>query len=72
MIINIFNPSLIILGGELAPAGDLILAPIKEIVEKEALTRLFNEVEIRITKLGLLAGAMGATTLILEKIFDAD
>ena len=71
-IINIFNPSLIILGGELAQARDLILTPVRERVEKEVLTRLGQEVEIKLTKLGPLAGALGATTLVLEKIFDAD
>ena len=71
-IINIFNPSLIILGGELAQSRDLILIPVRETVKKEVLTRLGEEVEIRLTKLDPLSGAIGATTLVLEKIFDAD
>jgi len=71
-LINIFNPALIILGGELAQAGDLILAPIKRIVKEEALNRFSREAVIVLTKLGPLAGARGAAALILEKKFDAD
>lgn len=69
-VVNLFNPGLIIIGGSIAQAEDLVLAPLKETFKSYALTKPSNEVDIHLTDLGESAGAMGATTLVLDKFFE--
>ncbi|WP_134704563.1 ROK family transcriptional regulator [Ammoniphilus sp. YIM 78166] len=64
-LINILNPSRIILGGGVSKAGEFILGPMKETVEKRAL----NSASICEVKLGDFGTAIGAATLVLQKLF---
>lgn len=63
---HIFRPDLIVLGGGVAEAGDLLLTPIRQTVEQFAspfyLKRL-NQIEV--SALGPEAAAIGCATLIL-------
>lgn len=69
-VINIFNPGLVIVGGIVAQAGNMILEPIRRKVKTCALTKLANGVDIRLTEFDETAGALGAVTLVLEKVFE--
>lgn len=69
-VVNLFNPGLIIIGGLIAQAGDLILDPIRRTVKACALTKLANEVDVRLTEFDEAGGALGATTLVLEDLFE--
>lgn len=69
--INLMNPKMIILGGSLAEAGDLLLDPIREKVQRSALVRSVPDVEIRTSELGRHAVAVGAATLALDAAFSA-
>ena len=60
-LINVFNPELVVLGGELAAAaGDYILDPMRMAVNKHAVHLVSQETEIRRGALGIDAGAVGA------------
>jgi predicted NBD/HSP70 family sugar kinase len=60
-LINVFNPELVVLGGELAAAaGDYILDPMRMAVNKHAVHLVSQETEIRRGVLGIDAGAVGA------------
>ncbi|MEW9669383.1 ROK family transcriptional regulator [Ammoniphilus sp. 3BR4] len=67
-LINILNPSRVILGGGVSKAGEFILGPMKETVEKRAL----NSASICTVKLGDYGTAIGAATLVLKKLFMPD
>ncbi|PLR77406.1 hypothetical protein CU633_10660 [Bacillus sp. V3-13] len=64
-MINTLNPARIILGGGVSNAGEFLLVPMKEMVEKRAL----NSTPISTTNLGVYGTAIGAVTLVLKKIF---
>ena len=68
-IINLFNPGLIVIGGLITQAGDYIFVPTRSVSKKRAFRKLANEADVRITQLGETAGALGATTLVLEEFF---
>jgi len=60
---NILNPQLFILGGGVACGwGELLLAPLREVVAKRAMS-LNSLVEIKPAQLGEQAGALGASYL---------
>jgi len=69
-VVNLFNPGLIIIGGLIAQADGLILEPLKETFTSHVLDKPADEVDIQLTGLDESAGAMGATTLVLDKFFE--
>jgi predicted NBD/HSP70 family sugar kinase len=68
-LVNLFGPEVIILGGTMAEAGDLILDPICRTVRAKALERMEKDVEIRTSSFGKDEAIKGATTLALFQHF---
>jgi predicted NBD/HSP70 family sugar kinase len=64
-LLNIFNPATIILGGSLTRAGEDLLKPIRETVQKRALWHSIADTRILISTLGEEAIALGAATQVL-------
>jgi predicted NBD/HSP70 family sugar kinase len=67
-ICNLLNPERIIVGGELARAGDLVLEPIRATLRRSAMA-LTRDVEVMTAELdlGARAGASGAAALVLRQ-----
>ena len=63
-VVNLLNPEKIIIGGGVADAGEILFAPIRETIQKRAMTIQKNAVEIVPAKLGNTAGVIGASLLI--------
>ncbi|MFO7609430.1 MAG: ROK family transcriptional regulator [Candidatus Krumholzibacteriia bacterium] len=64
--LNILNPSLVILGGDLVRLGDLLLDPLRETVQQRTLVSSVAAAEIKASELGPRAVAIGAATLVLK------
>jgi len=62
-IVDTLNPEIIIIGGGLAWAGDLLLRPAKETMGENALSPLAKKTKVVRAKLGKFAGAIGAALL---------
>ncbi|GGE16961.1 N-acetylglucosamine repressor [Marinithermofilum abyssi] len=69
-LVNLFNPTKIILSGGVIRAGDFVLEPLKETVKNRALSVPAKEVSITVSELGTHAQAIGAFTLVLQKMFE--
>ena len=63
---NIFNPDVIVIGGGVIAAGDLLLGPAREELRKRALPPM-NETPVREAVLGSDAGMIGAAAMALEE-----
>ncbi len=59
-IINIFNPDLLILGGEMSVTGDYLIQPVKMGIKKYSLNVVNEDSKIVISKLKEQAGLVGA------------
>jgi predicted NBD/HSP70 family sugar kinase len=68
VLINIFNPELVILGGILAESGDFIRLPAKSALNKYALNLVSNDTQLAISKLGEKAGVMGGCLMARNRI----
>lgn len=68
-LINLLNPSLVIVGGGTSSAGDLLLEPIREVALARTLPALRNQVQILLTPLGEDACPMGGAALVIEELF---
>ena len=68
MLINIFNPELLILGGTLSETGEYLRLPIRSAVSKFSLSLVNNDTQLKTSKLGEKAGVMGACLIARNKV----
>ncbi len=61
--INTFDPDLVVVGGGVSAAGELLLAPAREEAGRHRLTGVGTRTEIRRARYGPLAGVRGAALL---------
>lgn len=59
-LINLFNPELVVVGGELAMTGDYLLDPMRMAVNKHAIHLVSKDTRICRSALGMDAGIVGA------------
>ena len=64
-LLNLFNPSLIVIGGSMAGLGDILLGPAWEIARKHCLRREADPARLVTAHLGNDAGLLGAAALTL-------
>lgn len=62
-LVNLLNPEVIVVGGLLAEAGDLVLLPLREALDRCAIPSAAATVELRPTALGDDADVLGAIHL---------
>ncbi|MHC3370531.1 ROK family protein [Rhodococcus aetherivorans] len=60
---NLLNPQLLLIGGELALAGELLLEPLRRAIERYAVPSAARTVQVRTAALGARAQALGAVAL---------
>lgn len=65
-LLNVMNPSLVILGGGLSRLGELLLEPLRETVRRRTLVSSLAAAQVRTSELGTQSIAVGAATLVLE------
>ena len=70
-LINIFNPSRIILNGEGTRAGEWIFEPMQAAIRAHAMPALASDVEIIIDRWGDDTWAYGAASLVLRELFES-
>lgn len=63
---NLLAPSKVVVGGELAATGELLLEPMREIVRRHAIPAAANTVEIVTSDLGERSEVLGALALVLR------
>ena len=66
--VNMLNPAVIVLGGDVAGAGEPLLAAIREVVYRRSLPLATGRLRIVPSQLGDEAGIMGAAVMVLETI----
>ncbi len=60
VLVNIFNPEILILGGALSETGDYIRLPARSTLNKLSLSLVNNDTKLKISQLGEKAGVIGA------------
>jgi glucokinase len=65
-IVNIFNPEVVVVGGGAIAAGELLLAPAREVVARRALPINRQDVRIVSARFGAESGMLGAACMALD------
>jgi len=68
MLCNVLNPRRVIIGGELADAGDLLLNPVREALDRQTMPSSAALVEVMPAELGERATALGAVALVERRL----
>lgn len=68
---NLLNPSRVVLGGDLAEAGDLVLGPVRDSVSRYAIPSAARQLSVVSGALGPRAEVLGALALVLNEMGDA-
>jgi glucokinase len=66
--VNIFNPQVVVVGGGVIAAGDLLLEPARTEMAQRGLPPSRDEVRIVGAQFGVEAGMMGAARLAFEAL----
>ena len=66
-VCNLLNPELVVVGGDLARAGDLLLTPLRDTLEQHALPMVTEQLRVAPGELGERAGALGGVALVLRE-----
>jgi predicted NBD/HSP70 family sugar kinase len=64
-LLNLLNPAVVVLGGEITSVGDLLLDPLRASIRSRALSTSVAETRIVSSRLGERSIAVGAATLVL-------
>jgi predicted NBD/HSP70 family sugar kinase len=71
-VVNFFNPSLIVIGGGVANSPDQFLAAIRETIYRRSLPLATRELQIQRSSLGGLAGVIGASAMVVDRLFSRE
>ena len=71
MLLNLFNPALVVVGGDIVRSGDLLLGPLRETVSKNCFSENFSHVHIVASRLGESATARGAASIIFDEAIES-
>jgi glucokinase len=66
--LNIFNPDVVVIGGGVIAAGELLLGPARAEAQRRALPTMVEHARIVTAHFGAEAGMVGAATLALESV----
>ena len=70
VLIHLFNPEMIILGGRISKADQYIIDPIKQALNMYTIGHIRENTKIVVSELQEQAGVMGSAALITESLFD--
>lgn len=70
VLINLFNPELVLIGGTMSNVGDYLMLPIRTALNKYSLSLVNKDSSLRLSTLGDSAGVIGAALLTRNRILE--
>ena len=70
--VSLLNPSVIVISGSLAEAGDPLLAGVREVVYRRSLPLATANLRIVQASAGDLAGVLGASVMVIDHVLSPD
>ncbi len=71
-VVNAYNPSLVVVGGGVAQAGEILLAAIREALYRRSRSLATQDVHIVPSEMGKTAGLVGAALAVVDELFAWD
>jgi predicted NBD/HSP70 family sugar kinase len=71
-LVNFYNPSLIVIGGQVSSGGDIFLGELRRTVYGRSTALSARDLRITTSPLGDRAGLLGAAFLVADQLFSPD
>ena len=71
-LVNVLNPSIVVIGGELAQTGDICIAAIRETIYRHSQPLLTRDLAVVRSRMGRSSGLLGAAEVALDALFAPD
>lgn len=68
-VVNAYNPSLIVVGGGVAQAGEILLAAIREALYRRSRSLATQDLHIVLSEMGKTGGLVGAALAVIDELF---
>ena len=68
--VNILNPSVVIIGGSVARAGEQLVAGVREVVYAQSTPLATRHLTITESRAGSAGGVIGAATMLIQHLLD--
>lgn len=68
-LIHLFNPELIVIGGEITGSNEIIISSVRQAIDKYTITRLKNQCEIKTSTLTDQSCILGTLSLVMEHLY---
>ncbi|GAA3684684.1 ROK family protein [Lentzea roselyniae] len=70
--VSMFNPSLVVIGGLLADAGEMLLAGVRESIYRRSLPLATEDLRIVASTAGATAGVLGAAAMVVQHVLSPE
>ena len=71
-VVNMLNPSVIVIGGSIARAGEHLLAGVREVVYRRSIPLATQHLGIVQSRAGETAGVLGSAIMVIQHVLSAD
>jgi glucokinase len=71
-VVNLLNPSVIVIGGSITRAGEHLIAGVREVVYRRSIPLATQDLTIAPSRGGESAGALGAAIMVIDATLDAE
>jgi predicted NBD/HSP70 family sugar kinase len=68
-VINIFNPSLVVIGGPISSVAQFMLPGIMESMVRHTMPEIYQEVQVKLSAFGSDSSVIGAVATVVEAVF---
>ena len=68
-LVNVLNPSIVVIGGELAQTGDICIASIREAIYRHSQPLLTRDLAVVRSRMGRSSGLLGAAGVAVDALF---
>lgn len=68
VLVNMFNPEKIVLGGPVSMAGEYLLPALRESVRAHAMPEILSQAEIELSAFGPDASLVGAAAVVVDEV----
>lgn len=72
ILLNLFNPELVVIGGRIALSGAIVMLPILSAINKFSLNLVNTDTQFKISGLGQEAGLIGAALLVRNRLLSIE
>ncbi len=69
LLVNLLNPSLVVIGGRISEAGSLLVNNVKQVITERSLESAASAARVVTGKLGDEAAAYGAAGIVMHSVF---